>query len=433
MFIFFACLFSLIALIIAFKLHDKYDPARYFLLMWGGQILLIYTIFHNLFTFTGYGLAFISMMCLTFSTGSLTGQFIGNRIPPDDKTYTFKSKRALLFLHICLILAILNVLQGIYANGFNIREILSFNVLMELNSAAAESRYTTNEQTTMLSQLSLIFVYLTPLYGGYLLPLLQGHKKIGCYLSVLPALLISLTQAVKLGFITSIVLFATGIIISSYANNHSFFRIGKATILKIFLFSMLFFAILFLSMIFRTGKFDLETAEYIGDKFLIYAFGHLPVFDQWFTQNIGELIPNWGIKTFFGISNFFGIAERKQGIFTEFIYFGKNNFKQIPPEMGSNIYTLFRFILEDFGFLGSILMMFATSVLSGFSWLMVKRQKNNLIFQTLLISVFFFLFMSFAISVWAFTSYIATIILFYFLLFFSFSKPDVKLPLCQPI
>lgn len=35
MFIFFAYLFSLLAIILAFKLHDLYDPARYFLILWG--------------------------------------------------------------------------------------------------------------------------------------------------------------------------------------------------------------------------------------------------------------------------------------------------------------------------------------------------------------------------------------------------------------
>lgn len=433
MYILLSILFSAISLFAALKLHDKFDPARYFLLLWAGQIILIYAIFHNSFTFTGQGLVFISIIGITFSIGSLTGHLIGNKIPEEENKNIFNASRSLFFLQICLAIAFINVLFGIYSNGFNIREIFSFKTLLELNSAAADSRYSSNEQSSIVSQFTLIFVYLAPLYGGYLLPMLKGRKKIWTYLTIFPALLISVTQSVKLGFITSIVLWVTGIIISSYSNNLSFFRIKKATVLKITLFSGLFFSILFLSMMFRTGHFDSDTFEYIKQKFVTYAFGHLPVFDSWFTKNMGELDPSGGVKTFWGISNVLGLAERKQGVFSEFVYFWKNINHRIPSDMGTNVYTMFRFILEDFGFIGSFIVMFIGGIISGFSWIIVKRQKNNLLFQTILIAMMFFIFMSFATSVWVYTSYIATIIFFYFLLNISFSKQEVRIATCQQV
>jgi len=82
---------------------------------------------------------------------------------------------------------------------------------------------------------------------------------------------------------------------------------------------------------------------------------------------------------------------------------------------------MFRFILEDFGFLGSLLMIFLSGTISGYSWLMVKKQTNILLFQTILIAMLFFISWSFVASVWAYTSYIAMIVLMYFLLLFSFS------------
>jgi len=418
----------------AFKCHDKFDPARYFLLLWGGQIVLVYAIFHNLFTFTGYGLVYISMICLTFSIGTLIGHFVGSKITEENNEHTFKSRRSLLFLQICLGLGILNVLQGIYSNDFNVRELFSFKTLLALNVAAADTRYMMDVQSSLVSQITLIFVYLTPLYGGYLLPLFSGKKRIWCYLSVLPAMLIALTQAMKLNFVTGLVLLVIGIIVSSYANNHSFLRIKWAALLKIMISAILIFGVLFLSMMFKAGKFDSDTAAFIGQNFISYAFGHLPVFDLWFTQNIGELNPEGGIKTFYGISNFLGIAERKQGVFTEFIYFGKSINNQIPSNiLNANVFTLFRFLLEDFGFVGSFVMMLITGMISGFSWLMVKKRKSTLFFQTLLIAVLFSIFMSFATSVWAYTSYIATVVLFYFVLLSTFSKQTVGITACQKI
>lgn len=424
MFIFFAYLFSLLTIILAFKLHDKYDPARYFMLLWGGQIIFIHLFFHNLFSFTGYGLVFITLTSLLFCFGTLTGQLVGSSVKETTHSFVFKEKRGVLFLQLGILLAFINVLHGIYSNGFSVFQLFSFRTLLELNSVAAENRYAGVDAGSLLSQVTLIFVYLAPLFAGYLLPLVERPKKIWCYLSIFPALFISLTQSVKLGFITSIALFAIGVLVSSYANNDSFFKMRFKTILKVFIYVVLFLVILFISMMFRTGKFDWETISEIGVKFVTYAFGHLPAFDSWFSTNVGDIEPTGGLKTFYGITNYLGIAERKQGVFPEFTFFAKNDFRHLPPELGTNVYTLFRFILEDFGFLGSFLIMFLTGMLSGYSWLMIKKQKNSQLFQTILVAILFFLVMSFATSVWVYTSYIASVVLLYILLRLSFSpKP----------
>jgi len=402
-------------------LHDKYDPARYFLLFWGGQIILIYSIFHNSFSFIGYGLAFISIACLMFSLGTLSGRLIGVGVTSKSNSYILKSKRALLFLKISLLMSFINALYGIYKVGFSLSQIVSFKILLELNNTAAVSRYTDGSSSNIISQITLIFVYLSPLLGGYLLPLISRKSKIWSYLTILPPLITTLTQAVKLGFITSIMLFIIGVIVSTYANNKTLMRIRGTTFLKIIFYSFLFFAVLFLSMVFRTGKFDIQTIKAIGEKFINYAFGHLPAFDLWFSENIESIKPSGGIKTFYGISNFLGIAERKQGIFTEYAIYGKNSFSGLK----TNVYTVFRFIIEDFGLYGALLAIFISGTISGFSWLMIKKQERIFLFQTILTAVFFFVSWSFVASVWAYTSYIAIIIFFYLFLKLTFSKQKI--------
>lgn len=418
MFIFFAYLFSFIAIILAFKLHDKYDPARYFSIIWGGQIILIYSFFQNNFSFSTYGLAYISIACLIFSAGTLFGRLLGTHVAYRTYIYVFNVKRAMFLLKICFILSLANVVLGIYNIGFDFQQIFSFNLLLKLNSAAATSRYGISTPSNLIFQITLIFLYLGPLYGGYILPLISGRKKYWSYISILPSILVTLTQAVKLGFITSIALWSIGVIVSSYANNNSFFKVRIATILKILPFSILFFAILFISMVFRSGRFDLNIMEIVSEKFILYAFGHLPAFDLWFAKNIGDINPTGGVKTFYGISNYLGFANRVQGVFIEFTLFGKNNFSG----MGTNVYTLFRFIIEDFGLLGSLFSIFLTGTISGYTWLMIKKRANILFFQTILIAILFSVSLSIFSSVWAYTSYIAMIVSIYFLLIFSFSK-----------
>jgi oligosaccharide repeat unit polymerase len=430
MFIIFAIIFSLVSLVAAIKLHDRWDPARYFLLFWGGQVLLIYIAFQNKYIFTGYGLAYLSATCIIFSLGTLIGRYFGSKGEKENFKYELNEKRIMLFLKGGFVLAIANVVWGIYVNGFNLRELVSFRILMELNNAAAENRYTDAVQSSALSQLTLIFVYLTPLLGGYLLPMIKGKKKIWCYLALLPALLISITQAVKTGLITSVALWSAGVLVSAFANNREFIKIKLRTIVKLGAVVVLFFAILFVSMVFRTGKFDKEVVEVISDKFIIYAFGHVPAFDMWFSNNIGELEPTGGVKTFYGITNFLGIAERKAGVFTEHLFFGKGNARNILPDTDSNVYTLFRFLLEDFGLIGSLVMLLITGAISGYAITMVRRQQNIRLAQTILISVLFFIAWSFVASVWAYTSFIATIVLFFGVLMVSYRKYNA---VCQAV
>lgn len=420
MFIFFALLFSLIDLVMAIKLHDRFDPARYFLLFWGGQIVLIYLFFNRLFAFSGNGLVFISIACLIFSAGTITGQWLGNRVREQDKQLEFKQNRALILLALSTGMGLVYVLAGIYSLGFNLKQLISFRILLELNNAASVNRYTTENSNSFIVQLMLIFVYATPLFGGYLLPLVRRKSKWLCFLSILPSFLVILTQSIKSGFITSMALWGIGVLVSSYANRPSYLQIKWSAVLKVSLSLVLFFSILFFSMIFRTGQFDRETVDIISQKFIVYAFGHLPAFDAWFTQQTGQVEPSYGLKTFFGISNYLGLAQREQGIFTEYIFPTRNNFMEIPPELETNVYTLFRFLIEDFGFFGSLIALLFTGMLSGFSWMVIKKQNGNRFFQVVLIAVLFSIAWSFVASVWAYASYIAAMVVMYSLLKLSF-------------
>jgi oligosaccharide repeat unit polymerase len=260
------------------------------------------------------------------------------------------------------------------------------------------------------------------LYGGYLMPLLQKKLRGWCLLSILPAMLIALTQAMKLNLVTGMLLWLVGLLVSSYANHPDFLKIRAATIVKIGLSMTLIFGVLFLSMMFKAGTFDAQTADFMRQRFVEYAFGHLPVFDAWFTGQMGHLEPTGGIKTFYGITNFLGLAERQQGVFTEFVYFCKSTEHQVPLDLNTNVFTAFRFILEDFGFIGSFVALLLAGVVSGFSWMMVRKKRGMLLFQTVLTGVLFFIGMSFATSVWVYTSYLATMVLFFGLIRFSFQS-----------
>jgi len=418
MLIFFAYLFSFIALFNALKLHDKFDPARYFVLLWSLQIIFIYAIFHKIFRFEGYGLVFISITVLLFSAGSLVGKVIGKNKNAGKNVLILHRKRALNILIVLIFISLFSVIYNVYKAGFNFKDLISFNILLKLNNTVAINRYSGQSQTNLISQFLLVFTYLTPLLGGYLLPLVEKKNKLLPYLALFPSMLGALTQAVKLGFISSVALWLIGMLISAFANNKSFIQIKFRTFLKIVFYIFLFLTVLFLSMIFRTGKFDTEIIKTISQKFINYAFGQLPAFDIWFSKNVGNFEISGGIKTFYGISNFIGLAERKQGVFHDAINYSINNV----PLYRTNVYTVFRLLLEDFGFFGTLILNLLTGIISGAFYANIKINKHLIISQVIIISILFFISLSFATSVWAYTSYIVMIVFFYFILRIVFSK-----------
>ena len=111
-----------------------------------------------------------------------------------------------------------------------------------------------------------------------------------------------------------------------------------------------------------------------------------------------------------GISNVLGIEDRTQGVYAEFHQIGQNGYYGI-----SNIFTIFRSLIEDFGEAGTMLFMLMLGVVTTIS------HKNllcrNLIFlnQVCVSAAYAYLMWSFATSFFAYTSYLAMFFLAYFL------------------
>ncbi len=413
---------SVLGLVVAWKMHDRFDPARYFAGFWGLQILVISALFYATFEFNGRGLTYLAVMVLLFSAGSILGRVLGKNVMEKASNGVFRASLALRMLQFGLLMAVLHLVEGLVQNGYSIGSFFSGDALLRLNDAASDNRYLSPLPVSLWSRVTLVFLYVTPLYGGYLLPLLKGRVRIWTYVSVLPSLLMALTLSVKSTFITSVALFGVGMLVSAFANNRDFFKVGRRTVLKGLAGSVLFLGLLFLSMVLRTGQMDKASVRETGQKMIVYSCGHLPAFDAWFRDHVGHLKPTWGVKTFYGISSPLGLAKRESGVFTDYVVLGKPQAKPVPHLMDTNVYTIFRFLLEDFGLVGSAVFILLAGLLSGFSWMQVKKRPGSVFFQVVLMALFFTIAWSFVGSVWAYTSYMLTMVLMLGLVKASFWK-----------
>jgi len=354
------------------------------------------------------------VMLLTSSVGKAIATSSGIKI---NRIEFFEQRSKLIFI-VIIILAFIYPFFQLAHYGFNIQYFFNIEQLLDMNNTIAADRYSGAEEFTILDQFLLVFVYLAPIYSGYISTFFEKRKQLFFYIAFLPPLIVALSQSMKAGFIASVFLWLTGKIVSIYSSDKPFPKVNFKLVVIAGLIGTLFLGLLFFSMLLRTNEISFETIGFISNRFLNYAFGHLVAFDDWIITGWNAYFP-FELKTFYGISNYLGFASREQGVFNEFFTYGNGN---VSGEMVTNVYTAFRFIIEDFGLLGSFVFIGIMGLISGFSFVKIRNNPNSIFSKVLLSSFLFFIFYSFATSVWAYTSYIVVFFLFYLILKLSY-KP----------
>ncbi|MCE5331067.1 MAG: oligosaccharide repeat unit polymerase [Bacteroidales bacterium] len=412
---------SLIAIILLFIIKDRsiIEPAKLFSVYWLIQIILIPFLFSQVYEFTGTVFLYIQCACIIFLISSTIGKAWANYSDQQTERFIFQEERSKTILIFISILGLIYPFVQISRYGFGIQNFFNLNQLLEMNNSIAGDRYAGEEQSTLLDQLLLVFVYLAPLYGGYISTFITNKGKWILFIVFIPPLIVALSQAMKAGFIASVFLWFSGKIVSMYSADKPFPKLNIKLIVKISLLIILFFGLLFFSMLLRTDEINAESVKLISYRFINYAFGHLPAIDSWFSNNWNTDFP-FELKTFYGISNYLGLANRELGVFTEFLSYGND---KIHEEMVTNVYTVFRFIIEDFGPFGSGFFIAIMGIISGHSLVTIKKRPDSFVSKVVISSFLFFILYSFATSVWAYTSYIVVFIAFYFILRLSY-KPN---------
>lgn len=413
-----AFLTAILSIILSSFLLPKYSIARIFSIIWGMQVVLIYLLFGHLLVFYGYGLLYISIMCMFFTFG----EFIGkksclNYVSNLNFKYIFRERTSLFFLKILIFLSFLSVINGIYKTGFSVFEIVSLEGLLQLNDTASELRYSGVQTNSVVDSILRVFLYIPAAYGGFVYPFLSRKKRYMTWITLLPPLLITFTQNTKLGFITSVFFWLSGYWIAGYSYGMPFMKISIKSFLKILLGGFVFLFLLFISMILRTGRIDNEIIQVIERKFINYSVSHLSAFDIWYSTN-NVVNYSFGIKTFYGISNAIGLVNREQGVFTDFVTCG-NRYNN---DIRTNVYSVFRFLIEDYATLGSILFIFLLGFIGGVSLCFIKKRILFNYSQMIALAVLYFVSVSFATSIFAYSSYIVTIFFMYLLMKYSFVK-----------
>lgn len=306
----------------------------------------------------------------------------------------------------CIALAVVYVVLKLSSYGVEFSILFNIDQLLELNNRIAVSRYSGDIGGSIALQALLVFVYAAPLLGGYLLSYFKKRKhKILSIISIIPALLSFIVSNEKAILLVCIVFWVSAFLVGFLARHRRFPRITKKIFIGITLGIVILLSLFVLSMMMRLGAVDQYSLADVSQKIASsYAFGHMPALDSVFTN----IIPNQGLAlggyTLYGLSDSLGLMERVQGVYSDYFVYGMTN---------ANIYTAFRGLIVDFGYVGAL-------VLHGLMGAVVAKVVLNLKYhrksstgsQWMLVVVYSFILFSFTVSIFSYLSLVFALILF---------------------
>ncbi len=212
-------------------------------------------------------------------------------------------------------------------------------------------------------------------------------------------------------------------ILSCKINQDDLQLFRRKTLSRIILCSAVLFPILVFSFIARgiDGSEDSSFVIYaLARYFVSYTSGHLYAFSDWFSHLIGngsgmgyrDDFGTAGFYTFMSIFKVFGSSRFvPPGVYDEYF-----SFDEI---LTSNIYTMFRGLIVDFGIVGSIFFMLAFGLFSHVLFLCQLTSRRPSISPSVFSHIMGFIYTSFIISLLIWNSVYASFVVVSFVLFLN--------------
>lgn len=351
------------------------------------------------------GIYWLLGTCLSCLAGQAIGGYIGNKIPRFNNV-EFKRNYLYAILPVIILIGIVEPLLYLRAFGFSVTDLFNIHALLELNSRVAYDRYYGHEYNpSAISSVISVVIYMGALTGGYVFPVMKKKAgKLLAVLTLLPILFLAIITNAKVGVIACIFLWAIGWILYSLAENRSGKILNTKLIAIGVLAAVVGIAFLDLTMVMRIGEISIETQLIVNQKLQEYAFGQIHSFSVWF-DSLDTVDLDFGSNTYMFLTNWLGITERRQGVY------------DLMPGIVSNIFTINRGVIADFGRFGGLLYWMLLGLVSGVTYKRVKSGSKQCIISTVILgTVYFTVLYGFIISPWIYSSYVLAFVGFGILL-----------------
>ena len=394
-----------------------FSPASVFTMFWTIQILFMVGFWSGYLLFKYEGVLFILLCIFCFDLGYCVKiQNCSNKVRDVYVNYNGSTARKLYYL--VFVFSFCSLFFDIFNHGFGLQNLFDLNSFMEMSNEQSVERYSGENEGGILTRLLGINTNACAVFGGMSYYMFNGRKRLLAFLALVPLFLGGLAAGAKMGIITGTFLWLIGFVMISQLRNERIV-IRLKNVIAIIIGIVAFIALLIVVMMFRIGSFNIETMNVVFGKTISYTLGHLPAFDLWYSSHddvISEL--TWGGKTFWGITNSLGIIKREGGIFTNAIEVSGDG-------DSTNVFTIFRFFVEDFGSIGSLIYLFFMGMVCRIIYTHFISKRYVYLSSTLLCVIYFFVSWSFVSSIFAYTTYIVLVFYIYFLLRFFIKTEEV--------
>jgi len=352
-----------------------------------------------------YAIAFLFLCTVAFSMGSLVFDwktaFERNKRKGETAALVYGSPFLKGVFYLSTLASLIFLALNLFAQGFSLHDL--FFDLYASAAAYANLRFSEDLNGNIVERLSIVFAYLGAILGGFLFPSMP--KKTGRWLvvvlSCLPSILVAVTQSAKWHLFLCIVFFYAGLLV--YRASAGTLRLFyKDRIKSLTLYMAILIAIVTVSFLGR-GLYTIDDSGELFKKlveyFSSYAFGHIYAFSDWFAFFIGkhsELVyPNesatHGFYTFTVLFKLMGSDKVLPiGMFDDYYSYG--------DLLTTNIYTMFRGLILDFGFIGSVLFTLATGLLLHMAFHSMLRNKRPVITVAVFVLMMGYFYTSFISS-----------------------------------
>ena len=314
-----------------------------------------------------------------------------------------------------IICVVLNLsIQGISPVDFIHAPLASAKKYLEL-------RYSGAIQYNIFSKTGVLLNYTGAAIGGLILSSRKEKLKILIF-SFFPSVLYMVLYADKGTIFLCAAIFYTSIIVTRLNNHNTSLTDSRSN--KNFLYFIILLSPILTFSFFARGIETTNTSETI-DKLLYYissyAFGHLYAFSDWLNFYIYGVASQhyapvdthtWGFSTFMAIFRFFGdTTVVPDGYYDEYF-----KYKHI---LQSNIYTIYRGLIQDFGIIGSGVYMLLSGTAFNFTYLSLLKTKKPVLSAALFICMGGYIYTSFIISIMVWNSIFGVFILLSIILAFD--------------
>ncbi len=315
---------------------------------------------------------------------------------------------ALVFISIALIVPHL-ALQGIAVDDF-------FSNLHGTSGRYIAMKYAGSIEIGLNFRLSVLCNYVAVLLGGLIFATAPSmFKKLTIIISVfLPSLLFMVLYGDKGTLFLCIAFFLGSFVSVSIINGEPRLLSWKAVRTVLMAMPVLIPTLVssFLARGMKTDDLELLTHK-LSYAFASYSLGHMYAFSDWFTASSGleaaqsyfQTITPKGFLTFKSMMSLAGAeAIVPDGFYEEYLKY--------PGQFQSNIYTIFRGLIQDFGIWVSMSFWLGAGLLWSISYILMTKLKTPEVMIAPYALLFGFIYSSFIISLFVWTSPIVSALVF---------------------